>query len=202
MLSGRQEGSNRIYEAMEPIDKEIGRKVEEIARWAKNDLPRLAGKTAVDHFSANFDKEGFVNGGLQKWPDVKRRDASSPWYGFDYTGEKRTSYAFRRDRKTGKTRKADKQKKLNFSRNATQRKVLNGSTHELQRSLRYVVGNGAVSITSDKPYAAIQNDGGTIRVFGRQAVQLPARPFVGESRELDEKIDRIIDNKLNEVFNK
>lgn len=184
------------------IEKEIGRKVNELARWVKNDLPRLAGKTAVDHFSENFDKEGFVNGGLNKWPKVKRRDADSPWYGFDYIGEKRTSYAFKRDKKTGKSYKSDKQKKLNFSRNATQRKILNGSTHELQRSLRYVVGAGSVSITSDKPYAAVQNNGGSIRVFGKKAVQLPARPFVGESLELDQKIDKIIDDKLNELFNK
>lgn len=103
-------------------------------------------------------------------------------------------------KKTGKSYKAPKQKKLNFSKAATQRKILNGSTHELQNSLRYIAGPGQVSIASDKPYAAVQNEGGTIRVFGKGSARLPARPFVGDSKELSDKIDRIIDNKLNQIF--
>lgn len=182
------------------IEQIIRRKLEEARAWSKNDLPRIAGKEAVDHFRDNFNKEGFVDNGLHKWPNVKRRDPASPWYGFDYKGEKRTSYAFKRNKKTGKTFKDGKQKKLNFSKAATQRKILNGPSHELQDSLRYIADSGRVTITSDKPYAAIQNDGGIVKVFGKDPAQLPARPFVGDSKELSDKIDQIIDNKLNQIF--
>lgn len=187
-------------EAHPDIEQIIKRKLEEVNTWAKNDLPRIVGKEAVDHFCENFNKEGFVDNGLHKWPDVKRRDQSSPWYGFDHKGEKRTSYAFKRDKKTGKSIKDKKQKKLNFSKAATQRKILNGPTHELQNSLRYIANSGQVTITSDKPYAAIQNDGGTIRIFGKGSARLPARTFVGDSKELSDKIDQIIDNKLDQIF--
>ena len=182
------------------IEQIIRHKLEKVSAWAKNDLPRIVGKEAVDHFRDNFNKEGFVDDGLHKWPDVKRRDESSSWYGFDYKGEKRTSYTFKRDKKTGKFFKDRKQKKLNYSKVATQRKILNGPSHELQNSLRYIANSGQVTITSDKPYAAIQNEGGTVRVFGKGSAQLPARPFVGDSKELSDKIDQIIDNKLNQIF--
>lgn len=182
------------------IEKEIRGKIEEITRWSRADLPRIAGKTAVDHFRENFDKEGFVDNGLHKWPEVERRKPDSPWYGFDYKGEKRTSYAFSRNKKTGKTFKSKKQKKLNFSKAATQRRILNGPSHELQNSIRYVAGEGRVTITSDKPYAAVQNEGGVIRIFGKGAAILPARPFIGESKELSDKIDGIINDKINQIF--
>lgn len=183
------------------ISRLIEERTAKAERWVRNNLPRMVGQEAVEHFKENFGREGFVDGGLHKWPDVKRRDPNSPWYGFDYQGEKRTSYAFRKDRKTGKSYKSKKQKKLNFSKAATRRKILDGSGHELQDSLRYVETPGGVMITSDKPYAAVQNDGGTAKVFGKKSVRLPARPFVGESKELDGKIERIIDKGLDNILN-
>ena len=38
-----------------------------------NDLKIKVGKQAVDLFTANFQKEGFQNGAIQKWREVKRR---------------------------------------------------------------------------------------------------------------------------------
>ncbi|MDR3133935.1 MAG: hypothetical protein LBU42_07960 [Prevotellaceae bacterium] len=35
--------------------------------------PTIVGKTAVDFFTQNFDRQGFLNRGLTPWPDVKRR---------------------------------------------------------------------------------------------------------------------------------
>ena len=40
-------------------------------------------------FKRNFELEGFQNGSLSKWKEVKRRDPSSLWYGFLYKGENR-----------------------------------------------------------------------------------------------------------------
>lgn len=38
-----------------------------------NGAPTIAGKTAVDFFTKNFNRQGFLNRGLQPWPDVLRR---------------------------------------------------------------------------------------------------------------------------------
>jgi phage gpG-like protein len=180
--------------------KDIGDNIQKNLQRLQTDMPRIVGKTAVDHYQENFDKEGFVDNGVNKWPDVKRRDPSSPWYGFEYRGERATNKL----KKKGKGQKGytnGGKNRTNFSQAATQRKVLNGSTHELRRALRYVPRQNGVEILNDKPYAAIHNEGGTIRVFGRGSATLPARQFVGESIELDEKIEKETDRKLDQLFN-
>lgn len=181
------------------IKKIIEGQEKKARRWAKNRLPRLVGKTAVDHFKDNFRQEGFVDGGLHKWPEVERRKPDSPWYGFRYKGEKRTSYRFKRDRKSGKTLKSKTQKKLNFSRAATRWNILHNGG-DLKDSIRYDKTPEGVVILSDLPYAAVQNNGGPIHIFGKKTVQLPPRPFIGHSAELDRKIEETIEKGLDEIF--
>ncbi|MCL2502659.1 MAG: virion morphogenesis protein [Bacteroidales bacterium] len=165
--------------------------LEKMEAWitrVQRDLPIVMGKTAVDHFRENFKLGGFVNNGLQPWQDVKRRDPASPWHGFDYKGEKRTSYKFTRDRSTGKTKRDKDQKRLNFSMAATQRTPLNSQRKELYNSIRYAPLPDGVAIISDKPYSLVHNEGGIIKVFGKHPARLPKRQFIGESKELTEKI--------------
>lgn len=179
------------------LERELERRMAQINHWIERDLPRQVGVMAVNHFKRNFELEGFQNGSLSKWKEVKRRDPSSPWYGFLYKGENRKKVPYKLT-KRGKRSKS--QRKLNFSQAATQWNILHNSG-ELADSIRYEAGPACVTITSDKPYAAIQNEGGMIKVFGKRSVRLPARPFVGESKELNERISRLIDDKINELFN-
>lgn len=182
------------------LSSDMQKKIQRLGNAMKNNLPVIVGKIAVDQFRENFRQGGFVNGGLKKWADVKRRDSASPWYGFEYKGEKRTSYKLTRDRKTGKTRKAEKQSRLNFSATATMRNPLCSKRMELYNSLRYIVRGGDVAVVSDKPYAEVQNNGGTIKVFGKHPVKLPARPFAGQSNELDNKVENEIVNMMNQIL--
>ena len=50
--------------------KEIG---VEIQNLADNDAPGIAGKTAADFFTDNFQRQGFLNQSLNAWRDVGRR---------------------------------------------------------------------------------------------------------------------------------
>ena len=168
--------------------------VRDFLRRHKNRIAREIGNEAVRHFKDNFRQEGFVDNGIHKWKEVKRRDPSSRWYGFEYKGERRADYPVKYGKK-GKRLKSTKQ--LKFSQAATQRKILTGSSGELQDSLSYKVNsasgtNVSVSITSDKPYAVVQNEGGPIKVFDKASAILPARPFVGHSKELNVKIEEIV----------
>lgn len=168
--------------------------IRDFLRQHKNRIAHEIGNEAVRHFKDNFRQEGFVDNGIHKWKEVKRRDPSSRWYGFEYKGERRADYPVKYGKK-GKRLKSTK--RLNYSPAATQRKILTGSSGELQDSLRYKVNpasgaNVSVSITSDKPYAVVQNEGGPIKVFGKASTILPARPFVGHSKELDVKIEEIV----------
>lgn len=179
--------------------KEIEKKV---IRYVEKDLPRIAGKMAVDEFRENFHRQGFRNNGITRWQDVKRRDKNSLWYGFQYKGEKRTSVRFVRDRKTGKTKRSNTQRKLNYSNAATKRGILIGPGANLMNSITEKErSKDKVVIGSDLPYAAVHNEGGTIKVFGKSVRKLPKRQFLGESRELMDElqkkyladIDRIVD---------
>lgn len=179
--------------------KEIEKKV---IRYVEKDLPRIAGKMAVDEFRENFHRQGFRNNGITRWQDVKRRDKNSLWYGFQYKGEKRTSVRFVRDRKTGKTKRSNTQRKLNYSNAATKRGILIGPGANLMNSITEKErSKDKVVIGSDLPYAAVHNEGGTIKVFGKAVRKLPKRQFLGESRELMDElqkkyladIDRIVD---------
>lgn len=176
--------------------KNILREIEkDIKRYVERDLPRTAGKTAVDEFRGNFYRRAFRNNGLHRWPDVKRRDPSSPWYGFQYKGERR---------KKGKKGRGKLKKKLNFSNAATQRGILIGPGSNLMRSITVREATPRrVIIGTDLPYAEVHNEGGYIRVFGKAKVKVPKRQFIGESRELmqviEKKLLREIDRITDEV---
>lgn len=174
-----------------------------VLKYIRNDLPRIAGKMAVDEFRENFRRQGFRNNGITPWPDVRRRDKSSPWYGFQYKGERRTSVRYIRDRKTGKTRRSKTQRKLNFSNAATRRGILIGPGANLMNSISVREWSPSqVIVGTDLPYAEVHNEGGYIRVFGKAVRKLPKRQFIGESRELMDEIekkylkdiDRIVDS--------
>lgn len=151
----------------------------------KRDLVPVMGVIAVNHFKANFRNQSFDG---QTWANVKRRDPQSQWYGFEYKGERRTSVRFTRNRATGKTQRAKKQDKLNFSRAATTRKILTGHTGELGNTITYRPISLGVRVYSPKKYAAVQNNGGTIKVFGRATRTLKARRFIGQSQQLNNKL--------------
>lgn len=179
----------------------------EVGKFLRKDLPRIAGKMAVDEFRENFRRQGFRNNGVTPWKEVKRRDPQSPWYGFQYKGERRTSVSLVKDRKTGKMVRSKKQRKLNFSRAATKRGILIGPGADLMNSIRVVESSPVrIAVGTDLPYAGVHNEGGTIRIFGKKKVKVARRQFIGESRELLEelektmleRIDRIVDSAIGQ----
>lgn len=44
-----------------------------LAQAINHDLPVILGKKAVDHFTENFQKEGFQDNGVKPWKEVQRR---------------------------------------------------------------------------------------------------------------------------------
>lgn len=175
-------------------------KTRELHILVQRDIPRVIGVEAKEHFVDSFRQGGFVNRGLQPWPDVKRRDPDSPWYGFEYTGEKRAYYGFSRDAKTGKTHKAKKQKRLNYSENATKRAVLTSRQNRLMNSIANDTTAGQAEVYTTEPHAKLHNEGGEFLVFGKHRATMPARQFMGESEELDRKATDEIINRIDNLF--
>lgn len=182
------------------LSEELRARLAEVNKVLRSDLPKVIGHEAREHFTDNFRRGGFVDGGLKRWPDVKRRDPSSPWYGFEYRGERRTSYAFRRDRVTGKTYKAKKQKRLNYSPAATKHAPLTSKRNRLMNSIHARTRGMSAVVYTAVPYARVHNEGGEAKVFGKRSFTMPKRQFMGHSAQLDKKVKAEIERRIDAIF--
>jgi phage gpG-like protein len=175
-------------------------------------MPVIAGQMAVSHFKNNFRLGGFVNDGLHPWTPSKRIG-------------------------------------MNNSANNNYGTLLSGRNH-LMNSIRYIPGDGQVTITNRVEYAGIHNEGGAVQIQthptvtqkmrkfawakfyeimgGRPAagvpipadaqrwrgialtkkarldinirIVMPKRQFIGDSKELNDKITAKIESKVSEIF--
>lgn len=170
------------------LPADLRSKLQQLQKEIKNNLPRIVAVEAREHFVDNFRKGGFVNNGLHKWQEVKRRDPNSKWYGFEYHGDTRANMG--------------KKGRLNYSPTATQRDVLTSKRNYLMSSLKAEPQQGKAVISTDAPHAEIHNEGGTFKVFGKHSATMPKRQFVGPSKELDDKVEKMIIDTIDKIFNK
>lgn len=169
---------------------QIHKKLKDLEKYLSNDLPKKIGIEAVNHFKKSFQDQGFTDKSLEKWDDVKRRDASSSWYGFQYRAKSSRPGSTRR--KEGST--------TNYSPAATKRPILTGETDQLKDSIDWLAVGRRIEITASTAYSKIQNEGGDIKVFGKASGQITARKFMGDSEALRQRINKIIENDLNMIL--
>lgn len=148
-----------------------------LEQFHKNKVPEIIGTEAVNHYQQSFEKEGKIDSNAEKWPDVKRRDPNSEWYGFSYID-----------------------KKKQFSPTRARDKVLTGSSGNLKRSITYIVKSDRVTIKSDSPYASVHNFGGSAKVFGKKAFTMKPRPFIYRSTQLEKAIKDKIINEIKKLL--
>ena len=171
----------------------VEKKRAEIENLQKRIMPVKGGAIAKAHFQDNFRKGGFVNNGLQPWVPAKRINEA---------------------------------KKKASSRYKT---LLSGRNH-LYSAITYTPGLGEVVLINNTPYAAIHNEGGTINIPQRQHemyftrkgritfkhaklarygqkvtirqtfIEMPKRQFMGESRELNDKIEKKMDAEVRFIL--
>lgn len=153
------------------------------------DIPRHIGVTAVNHFSKNFDTESFRG---KKWKEVKRRDSSSSWYGYQYGANSK--------RPSSHPRRSSRGKYTHYSPTATRTPILSSQDNNLANSLEYKTNGKQVHIISDLPYAQIHNQGGQTKVFGKHHAQMPKRMFVGHDPVFLSEVDNVITTQLNRIF--
>lgn len=155
----------------------------EIKKQIMDDMPRLIGNAAVSMVNQSFRDAGWRDGGLKPWKKTKRQ--------------------------MGKGK-------------GSQYLPLHSSREHLSRSTQYKkTGPGEVTISNPVPYASVHNDGFegnvnvkahkrtiskgknkgnkySVRAFSRR-MYIPQRQFMGESRELNEKIENIIRNTFKNI---
>lgn len=163
----------------------------QLAALMNRTLPIKGGAIAKAHFQENFIKGGFVNNGLQPWKKSKRE-------------------------REGKKSALSKYKTLLSSRN------------HLYSSIAYIPSPGMVKIINPVEYAAVHNEGATFVVKPRQqvihfnakgrfskdnkrakyaqkvsvgahSVTIPKRQFIGESRELTDKMVKLTEDEIRKI---
>jgi phage gpG-like protein len=151
-------------------------KASELETFIHRDVPDIVGVEAVNFYKTSFDKQAFAEPGSPKWQDVKRRDPTSPWYGFSYGAPH------------------------NFSATRTVADILSGETGELRNAISYRKEPDRVIIVDDKPYAAVHNEGGTAKIFGKTPFRMPKRQFIGPSETLNNNIRDKMERELKRII--
>ena len=138
-------------------------------------IKKIMGNEAINHFQESFVNEGFTDKEVEKWEDVKRRNPDSEWYGH-----------------LGPCRK--------FSEARTTAKILTGDTENLQSSFSFKPTPNGVLIQNSAPYAAVHQFGLSAKIYGKKAFQMIARPFMGKSMVLKEKIENKILDEIIKII--
>lgn len=151
--------------------------MEEVEDFAHEKVYKVVAEEAVDHFKESFRKEGFTDETLQKWPDVKRRDDKSEWYGFQPGNKK------------------------NFSSSRAVANILTDKG-DLGDAITWRKEPGKVIVSNDKPYARVHNYGGTAKIFGKKSFTMKQRRFMGPSKALTIKINDKITREITNILKK
>ncbi len=159
------------------FERSLAERMKKAQEWVEGeDIKDVLGTQAKNHFKDSFDHEGFMDEDtVKKWPEVKRRDPDSPWYGHSS--------------QTGK-----------FAESRTTAKILTGHTGELKESITYVKIHRGVRVSNPKEYAKVHQEGLTAKIYGKKVFQMPARPFIGRSRTLKRNIEEKIYKEIKRIL--
>lgn len=142
----------------------------EIQKSMSRTMPIKAGRIAKDLFQENFLKGGFVDGGLHEWQPSKRLGTKND------EGEV-----------VGKAKGAK-----------GEYKTLMSGRNNLFNSIEYRIDDSGVVIENRVPYAAVHNEG--LHSGRGKGFTMPQRQFIGDSKELDEAIEDMIENELTKIL--
>ena len=187
-----------------------------LEKLMRREMPVIAGRMAKEHFQNNFRQGGFVNGGLHPWPKAKRlssgRTDAAGNYGTllserkvlfksikyiptDYRVKISNDVVYAPIHNWGGTVQpavTDKMRKWawrQFYKSAGIRKNASKKTKSLR--LKEVAAN---------PQAQMWK-GLALTKKKKLNIHIPQRQFLGESEELNEKIEKKMAEKITNIFN-
>lgn len=80
------------------------------------------------------------------------------------------------------------------------RKTLFGETKNLYNSTHHRTEAGTAIVYNDCPYAEVHNEG--LHAGRGAGFTMPRRQFIGESKELNEKMEQILENEFLKILTK
>lgn len=165
----------------------------------RSTLPRMIGKVAVDHFRENFMRSGFVNNGLEKWKLPARYNAKGKRAAQKYppllSSRKELYNSIYYKTKPGMVIIAS-DKEYAQAHNEGFTGTVTVKKHERNVSRKVMV----YSLNTHKGKKTKTTTGeATVKEHSRN-MNIPKRQFIGDSAELDTKIEKIINNELSKLF--
>ena len=199
--------------------KLIEQKRNELDKMMRRKMPVIAGRMAKDHFQENFRKGGFVNGGLHPWPQAKRlssggTDAASN-YGTllssrnhlfssikyipsDYRVKVSNELVYAPIHNWGGTVSitvTDRMRRFAWARfykaSGRKRKADTGQKKGKKRRRKQ---------TMDNPQASFWK-GLALTKKKKLNIHIPQRQFLGESKELTDKINERMEKEIRTILN-
>lgn len=196
--------------------KLIERKRKELDTLMRRRMPVIAGRIAKDHFQDNFRRGGFVNGGLHPWPEAKRRssggtDAASQ-YGTLFSGRNHLFNSIKYMPSDYRVRVANE---LAYAPLHNWGGTVHPTVTDKMRKWawrQFYKSAGIQKNTSKKTKAtrlkaAAANS--QVQMWKRLAltkkkklnVRIPQRQFLGESRELTDRINERMEKEIRNILN-
>lgn len=193
--------------------KELRNHAAELRQLVNRRLPIKAGQIAKRHFQNNFMLSGFVDGGLKPWTPAKRLSQG----GTSAASKQRTLLSSRKHLYSG----------INYTPGIAQVRIFNDVVYA---SIHQNGGEISIPVTAKmrryawaRYYAATGGSKGgkegengqktaentdarmwkglALTKKERLSVTIPARPFIGQSRELNEKLSAMIENEITNILN-
>ena len=185
----------------------IARAPKQVEAAMRDEIPRKAAVVAKNHFMHNFDESGFVDGGLRPWKKTRRQEA----------GDERKPLTSQRDHLMNSIDVVGTPGQVTVVNPVPYARIHNegGTIHSqptITPKMRKMAWAKAYSV------ARVSKGGKLPKDLPEEArkwralaltkkeklnikIKMPRRQFVGESKELHEKINQVIINKLKEISN-
>lgn len=185
----------------------IARAPKQVEAAMRDEIPRKAAVVAKNHFMKNFDESGFVDGGLRPWKKTRRQEAGDP----------RKPLTSNRNHLMNSIDVVGAPGQVTVVNPVPYARIHNegGTIHSqptVTPKLRKMAWAKAYSI------AGVSKGGKLPKDLPEEArkwralaltkkeklnikIKIPRRQFIGESKELRVKINKIIIDKLKEISN-
>ena len=178
-----------------------------VEKAMRDEIPRKTAVIAKNHFMHNFDESGFMNGGLHAWKKTRRQEA----------GDERKPLTSQRNHLMNSIDTIGSPGQVTVVNPVPYARIHNegGTIHSqptITPKMRKMAWAKAYSV------ARVSKGGKLPKDLPEEArkwralaltkkeklnikIKMPRRQFIGESKELHEKINQVIINKLKEISN-
>lgn len=186
----------------------ISKLKDEVIKVVNDQLPRKVGVMAVNHFKENFRRSGFVNSGLRPWPKTKRQMSNLPGadsrYGPLTSSRNHLMSSIESHPGVGEVSIVNPVPYAsihNEGGNITTHPTVTPQMRKFAWAMAYSLA-GNKPLTKDIPAEAQKWRGLALTKKSKITINahIPQRQFMGDSAELNRKIEDTIQKELSKII--